>query len=197
MKSFLSTTCIFSPILYWTIPKQVHTHTFFPQIQVTVGAPKMDLNFSWIIFKAYLVVLRYRQEERKVSLQICWPKRCKNPTIIIFQKESHGSFSGSLPPRTGIPPATWLAQAAVQLPLGQPGSEIGTAWGAWPQTLVWPSFLIACFSDVQTAGTNNPELSLSFKFSLILSLLYGFWATNPLMFYYSGMEDRFVCCCST
>lgn len=197
MKSFLYTTCIFSPILYWTIPKQVNTHTFFPQIQVTVGAPKMDLNFSWIIFKVYLVVLRYRQEERKVSLQICWPKRCKNPTIIIFQKESHRRFSGSLPPRTGIPLATCLAQAAVQPPLGQPCSVIGAAWGVWPQTLVWPSFLIACFSDVQTAGANNPDFSLSFKFSIILSLLSGFWATNPLMFYYSGKEDRFVCCSST
>lgn len=134
MKSFLSITCIFFLVLYWTILKQVNTHTFFPQIQVTVRAPKMDLNFSWIIFKVYLVVLRYRQEERKVSLQICWPKRCKNPTIIIFQKQSHGSFSGSLPPRTGIPLATCLAQAMVQPLLGQPCSVIGAAWGVWPQT---------------------------------------------------------------
>lgn len=196
MKSFLFTTRIFSPILYWTMPKQVDTHTFFPQIQVTVETPKMDLNFSWIIFKVYFVVLRYRQEERKVSLQICWPKRCKNPTIIIFQKESHGRFSGSLPLRAGIPLATCLAQAVVQPPLGQPCSVIGAALGVWPQTLVWPSFLIACFSDVQPAGANNLDFSLSFKFSLILSLLYGFWVTNPLMFYYSGMEDRFACYCS-
>lgn len=160
MKSFLSTSCIFFLILYWTIPKQVNTHTIFPQIQVTVGAPKMDLNFSWIIFKVYLVVLRYRQEERTVSFQICWPKRCKNPTIIIFQKQSHGRFSGSLPPRTEIPLATCLAQAVVQPPLGQPCSVIGAAWGCGPR-LAWPSLLIECFSDVQTAGANSLDFSLS------------------------------------
>ena len=60
----------------------------------------------------------------------------KDAKIIIFQKQSHRRFSGALPPRTGIPLATCLAQAMVQPLLGQPCSEIGAVWRVWPQTRV-------------------------------------------------------------
>ena len=62
-------------------------------------------------------------------------KRHKNPTIIIFQGKSQGSFSSSPLPRTGIPPAICLAMDAGQPLLGQPCSGIGAAWGMWPQAL--------------------------------------------------------------